>query len=105
MPCDTIQRSKVDFNLHATDLNLLKLALEHMGFRVGHLQNGLKFTNGYDIDGQFSNGKLTVQSRGQFDINNLKRAYSTEVVKSSADLYGWTLEETSPGVFEAQKGF
>lgn len=105
MPCDTIQRSKVDFNLHCTDHHLLKLALEGQGYKVSPFQNGLKFTNGYDVDGQFLNGKLTVQSRGQFDINALKRTYSAEVVKSSADLFGWTLQETSPGVFEAQKGF
>jgi hypothetical protein len=37
------------------------------------------------------------------DANEIKRAYSAEVIKSQAKRNGWTLKQTGPFAYEAMK--
>jgi len=107
MPCDTIQRSKVDFKLEVTDLNLLKAGLEKLGYKVNLGTKTLSFhDSSFNIRGEFRKGKLEVETiNREFDVNAVKRAYSTEVVKVTARKFGWTLNETSENKFEAVRRF
>lgn len=106
-PCDTIQTSNVEFNLEKTDRVLLKLAIEALGYKVNVSADAtIKFTNQYDIDGEFRNGKLVTKmpSGREFDVNRLKRAYSEQVVNKVARQYGWKMKQKAPGKYQVQKG-
>jgi hypothetical protein len=101
MPCDTVQRSKVSFKLEATDLNLLKKALEKLGYTVAMEKTSLRFSKEQTV-GRYENGTLsatTTRSRystaTEFDVSEVKVAYSKEVVKYAANRFGWNLTEES----------
>lgn len=107
MPCDTIQRSKVSFKLNATDTGLLKTALTSLGYSVGQTHKGLSFSK-YGANGTFVNGefKATINGREEdFDVNEVKRAYSKEVVKATSKRFGWNLKETGENQYEVVRRF
>jgi hypothetical protein len=119
MPCDSVQTSQVSFNLQATDLKLLKTALEGLGYRVTHneQQKSLSFSKGYgELTGIFQNGKFNVEVRSSygnepdFNVNSIKVAYSKEVVRHTANRFGWKLSDKGVNKngnlqYEAQKRF
>jgi hypothetical protein len=103
-PCDTIQTSNVKFSLDNTSEALLIIAMDNMGYR----QTGnLRFSDPVGNSVEFKNGNL--QKRmvygNQFDEGELKRQYSTEVVKHTAKKFGWKLTEKGKGKFEVLKGY
>ena len=108
MPCDTIQLSSVKFNMQATDLKIFEDGLRAIGYQYGKDYQGVPFfsktlAGGQTITGQFKNGevKLTFpEGMNEGDITaEIKRAYSTEVVKTQAKKFGWQLKEKAPGKF------
>lgn len=109
MPCDSIQTAQVNFNLDATDLNLLKLALEGLGYTVSQVGSKLNFyLDRKQASGTWENGKFSARVYGsadEFDVNEVKRAYSKEVVKYASKRFGWTLKETTQNKYEAQRRF
>lgn len=88
MPCDTIQRVQVDIG---------KLDPDHANAAITAL--GLQGTVTY------ANGRLTVRGGANVaDITQqVKQAYSAEVVKSQAKRFGWGLKEIAPYKYEVTK--
>jgi hypothetical protein len=103
-PCDSVQESQCVFSLENTSEDLLVKALANMGFQH---DNNLNFHNNNGTSVSFKNGKLITQSRygATFDQAELKRQYSTEVVKHVSKKYGWKLQEKSKGKFTVIKGY
>jgi hypothetical protein len=96
MPCDTIQRSEIEFLPNSTDTRLLTLALERLGFEVAMLSDRLVLRK-QDANGFYRSGSYD-QKTGQlelyigWDINEIKRAYSEQTVESQARKFGWQLQ-------------
>lgn len=114
MPCDSIQRSSVNLELRADNKTFLKAALEDLKFYVqyqpGH-QGEAEFITGFSaqgVTGRFqANGTLRIEGRtdnvSAFNINQIKRAYSVQVVKAQAKKFGWSLKKTAEMKFAVQK--
>lgn len=112
MPCDTISTTNVEFKMENTNVDLLQAALEGMGYTVNKKGNTLSFRgSGYNyVNGTFRDGKIDVEFNAwqSFDVNAVKRAYSTEVVRAMGKRFGWQLKEkagTTNKVYEAVKRF
>jgi hypothetical protein len=96
MPCDTIQRSEIEFLPNSTDTRLLTMALERLGFEVVMLGDQLVLrrqdTSGYFRSGSYDpkTGRLELYSG--WDVNEIKRAYSEQTVESQARKFGWQLQ-------------
>ena len=107
MPCDTIQRSSVNLELKADNKQYLLAALKSLGYSVSESRGVVSFTTPDGTIGQFVNGQLKVSgyygAAERFNVNPIKRAYSTEVVKSAAVEFGWEIQETSAHTFDVQK--
>src|SRR5574343_1897907 len=101
MPCDTVQKSTVRFNFR-TDRILLFTALEQMGERPV-LQNGIiRFRSGsYDC----RTGQMAISGYGEESekMNEVKRAYSAQVVQRQARRFGWRLKETGKYQYQVLK--
>lgn len=102
MPCDTIQTTTVQSELTNRDVNLLKIALESMGFTVNQKAGGfLTFygvhkATGRSHSGTYQNGKLEEQVRGYnkpLDINAVKRSYSAQIIQKGFP--GWKVTKMS----------
>jgi hypothetical protein len=96
MPCWSKQTSTIAFGEN-TDRALFEQALRTMGYTVRVQQNGdITFRDGESLDATLDmKGSLKVTAaEGTFDVNTLKRAYSTEVVKSAAKRFGWQAKQT-----------
>lgn len=91
MPCNTIVRSKVEFLATSTDLDLLKAGLEALGHSVAKYENTLTFSK-YGRRGSFNKvtGELVLDRA--WDGEKIKRAYSEQVVNSTARKNGWQVE-------------
>jgi hypothetical protein len=90
VPCNTIQRSKVEFLATSTDIALLTKALGSLGYSVTLQDQMLAFRTQSGL-GSFSRetGKLILPE--SCDGNAIKRAYSVEVVQSQAHKHGWKI--------------
>lgn len=91
MPCNTIQRSKVEFLAGSTDVALLTEALRSLGYSSVTLRGEVLTFQGQRGLGSFSKGtgKLTLPE--SWDVNEIKRAYSVAVVQSQAHKHGWKI--------------
>lgn len=89
MPCDTIQTSQVQFLPTSTDRDLLDAAMLALGVRP----------NEYAFDSV--TGALTIPRR--VNIDQVKRAYSKEVVNRTAAKKGWKIswKQNEEGLDEA----
>lgn len=106
MPCDTIQTSTVKMEMRADNEKFLLNALSSLGYYATKIGETIAFRNNRGTEtGVFAKGELTITSRNpeSFDLNKLKRAYSTEVVKNTAKKYGWELKPTAENKFSVQK--
>lgn len=95
MPCDTIQTSRVAWK-DTTDPKLLKGALESLGYTVTETATGLTFYNrDTGAEGTYRKTILTIRSSYGVDESQeqVKRAYSEQVVQVAARSYGWTLRK------------
>lgn len=96
MPCNTIQQSKVEFLPKNTDTALLTQALERLGFEVSKQDDRLILL-GQDNYGYYGSGSYDAKT-GQmelssgWDINEIKRGYSEQVIESQARKFGWQLQ-------------
>lgn len=89
MPCNTIQRSKVEFLAKSTDVQLLIKGLQSLGLshveQVGEL---VVFRTQQGIGSYHrATGKLILPE--SFDGNAIRRAYSEQVVQTQAARHGW----------------
>lgn len=98
MPCDTIQTSAVDLSaMGKLSPELLQAALADMGLRPFRQGDILRFGFSEWINIKTGQASLTTTR----NVNEIKRAYSRQVVMSQAKRFGWTLTETKPGQFQA----
>lgn len=109
LPCWTIQSSEVSFDLEHTDINLLKLALEGLGYNVIQNKEGLLF-NKPGITGTYNatTGKINADVRSglQLGVNEVKRAYSKEIVRFTAKKFGWSISgDLEKGKVKVKKRF
>lgn len=104
VPCDTIQTSSISFKMEATNGELLIKAFTKMGYRM---QEPYVFAHADGSVCEYKNGEVTARTRGYqtFDISQLKRNYSTEVVKYTANRFGWRLTEKADGELEVEKQY
>lgn len=91
MPCYTVQKSKVAFLAKSTDTNLLADALRGLGFSVTQTPEGLYFEKA-GRSGSYASDSGHLQLDESWDGNELKRAYSSQVVESQARKFGWRLQ-------------
>lgn len=101
MPCDTIQTSQVDLSsLGKISPDLLLAALNDL--KLGAVRRSAeRIEFGYGESFDITTGQMRLASN--HDINEIKRAYSRQVVKSQAAKAGWLLKEIKPGQFQAIK--
>ena len=96
MPCDTIQRSEVEFLPDSTDTHLLTLALKRLGFEVATLSDRFVLrkqdTYGYYRSGSYEAKTGRIELYSGWDVNEIKRAYSEQVIESQARKFGWQLQ-------------
>lgn len=99
MPCDTVQQSQVEFLEKSTDIDLLKKALEKMGYTVVDRGLVLQFQKS-GVSGTYEKKTGKISSTGYYetvDTAELKREYSVQVVEKQAKKFGWSLSwSTSP---------
>lgn len=90
MPCDTIQLSTVEFLEASTNVDLLKKALQKMGFQVYDTGTHLRFSK-YGLNGTYTKatGKIETSGYSKLDVNQVKQNYSEQVVENQAQEFGW----------------
>ena len=95
MPCNTIQRSKVEFLATSTDLSMLAEAFRSLEYRYVNVQGSLVTFRTLQGAGSFekSTGRLTLPE--SCDVDTIKRAYSEQVVQSQARKHGWKIAWTT----------
>jgi hypothetical protein len=96
MPCNTIQQSKVEFLAKNTDTGLLTQALERLGFEVSkqddRLVLGGRDTYGYYGSGSYDSKTGRLELSNGWDINEIKRGYSEQIIENQARKFGWQLQ-------------
>ena len=96
MPCDQISYTTVDID--KMDGPLLVEALHALGYTP--TRNGAAIQFGPH---RYEAGRLTFrnmnESAQQALVNQIKQAYSTEVVKATAVRFGWALKPTTKNKF------
>lgn len=91
MPCYSVQKSKVEFLAKSTDTKLLADALRGLGFSVTQTAQGLSFEKA-GLSGSYASNSGCLQLDESWDGNEVKRAYSAQVVESQARKFGWRLQ-------------
>lgn len=105
MPCDTIRQVTVE--LKVADKQILLLGLLASGFTTRALsEDRLTFSKGLAtgvID--LKAGRITIQEGNEKVINEIKRSYSSEVIRQSAKRFGWNLNQTEENRYVAKRRF
>lgn len=109
MPCDTIQKSTIEFG-PKTDVLLLAKALASLGWtQVGEVtKTSLWFRDPTTYaQARFVGGKLEISQSAyrKVEENPIKRAYSTEVVKAAGNKFGWSTKQTGEFQLQATRRF
>ena len=106
MPCDQVRTTTLA--LGKVDAGMMKAALQALGFtRIELHAERLSFSHGTrSCAGRLDlrTGRLTMTGNQPLAENEVRRAYSTEVVRATARRFGWTLTQTAAGQFEAVRG-
>lgn len=90
MPCWTVRETTVD--LDAADADVLKRGLEAAGFATSLYEEATTLIlRGGRIVAEITDGKVTVNASETGVINEIKRAYSAEVVRTAAKRFGYSL--------------
>lgn len=105
MPCYSVEESGIKVTAN-TNPDLLKKALEELGYTVTKIGGTLTFAN-YQLGrrGTFQNGELSVKTNmgAAVDQDEIRRAYSAQVVMSAAKRFGWQVKQTSPTQFQVSR--
>lgn len=107
MPCWTVQTSAL--KLVNPNRDLFRAALESIGFTVGD-DEADRFSDGVSVVIE-KDGRVTVRAseraRGTLATvaAEVNRAYSAQIVQTTAKRMGWTLSQKSPTQFLAQRRF
>lgn len=102
MPCDSVRSISVDLKaLGRIDPNLLHAALVCLGVECTVLVNGnIQGRNVNWMPGQEMN---LYGSASRISLDQVKQAYSAEVVKSTAKRFGWQIKEVGKFQYEVVK--
>jgi hypothetical protein len=92
MPCETIQRTTVQFG-KSTDPDLLFDALKTLKLSPRVDGHQIKFGSWEDFDTY--SGKMTIGAWR--DIREIKREYSRQVLVSQSAKFGWVAEAAEEG--------
>lgn len=92
MPCWTIQQSKVEFLASSTDTELLAAALQRIGYGVHRLSESELFLAKGGTSGRYDARTGRLELAPGWDVNEIKRGYSEEVVNSQARKFGWQIQ-------------
>lgn len=102
MPCNQIRRTSV--TLVNADPNMLLDALEGLGYYFAKAHRKVEMTDqearvalGSVYDGQ------TLRLTGSITENQVKQAYSKQVVREVANRYGWRVKETGSNKYTATR--
>lgn len=93
MPCYTQREVTVELNV--ANPELLTAGLKAAGFTVQTTPRGFYVTNSKGLQAHIRDGKITTAAQTESIINEIKRAYSGEVVRTAAKRFGWNLNKTS----------
>ena len=109
MPCDTIQRSTV--KLEAANLELFIEGLATLGVRPDDIRRSagssdlLWWDRRMGTFQRYDVTRKTLNVAEGTDIDAIKRAYSTAVVRAAAKTFHWTLAQQDERHFAASKRF
>ncbi len=104
MPCYSRINSTIEWT-EGTDATLLASALKQLGYIVGQAGKVVRFSHpDLDVSGTFDGRTGTMQvDTNTLDQNQLKRAYSAEVIKSAAKRFGWTAKQATDTQFQVTR--
>ena len=107
MPCDSRITSSVEWTGN-TDVKLLAEAMKSLGYIVGAVGTALRFHNPETgvvgtYDGRKSLMTMNTTRDQVVDMNELKRAYSAQVVKAAAKRFGWQVKQTGEQTYEVNR--
>jgi hypothetical protein len=107
MPCYSRVSSTVEFGAK-TDATLLAKAMESLGYVITKAANGFRARHAqHGAVATFAAGKLTLVTgplaSGPIDVNEIKRAYSAQVVQTAAKRFGWSVKQTSDTQFQVTR--
>ena len=90
MPCDQIRT--VTLNIGKCDKTLLSAAMQELGYATGWTYNEQSQT-------------ILIKGRtaGNVEVNQIKQAYSRQVIQSQAQRFGWKLLKQEGNQFTYQK--
>ena len=109
MPCFQRREIMVNLEIGRKHPNLLKKALEKMGFTVEFTREGLRYYGVYTKTGMYhrgtynaETGKIRTAEGNELDVNDVKEAYGRAAVEAAAKSNSWQLKKTATG-WEATK--
>lgn len=119
MPCWLKQTTPVDLG-PGTSIELLTEALKSLGFAINNSAYSERRGYTFSADafyGEFARMSVMVTKEGKVEIggaytygvtgtekvNAIKRAYSIQVVKATAQRFGWRLQEKKENQFVAMR--
>ena len=105
MPCDRIQLSQINFSIEVTDRDLLRKSMKTMGYSHIPDPNRERYRNSRGETAELLGSSMQVNtySPSSFDMDKLKREYSTEVLKDTCERFGWRLESNEQDEYEIGK--
>jgi len=103
MPCWTIKKTTVDVG--KMEIKTLAAGLKAAGFDVNDDMNRLLFSrSGSTWYHTYKDGVLTLQGQNVEGITaEVKRAYSAQVVRQTAERFGWKLSSKTQTQFTVQR--
>lgn len=102
MPCYAAYNISVE--LTGMHPEILKLALEALGYEVTQTAAGLRF-NHKGLEVRIENGRIILDRSQMALANEIKRAYSREVIQIASRQYGLELQPLSENKVIAKKRF
>lgn len=103
MPCNTIVLNNVE--LKAADRDLLKKAIEALGWRILSESKSEIRLNAGGVSVAIREGVMQVPQGQEALADRLKVSYSTEAVKTAANRFRWQLTRTGEQQFVVQRRF
>lgn len=104
MPCYT--ERKITVELQAANRELLLKGLTALGITATESRRGLVLTRGRQTLGVLADGRLELEYGVDVALaNEIKQAYSGQVVQAAARRFGWTIKQEQPNQFLIQRRF
>lgn len=116
MPCWTVAKSEV--KLQGLNPEFLRAALTALGFSINTAEYSQRRGYSFSAD-RFSDGvSVVIALDGTVSVNaseratdltklgnEVKRAYSVQVVQAASKRFGWSLKQTSENKYAVQRRF